>query len=263
MRTTAVMLLLACLCAGSARAAGPTPVFETIALTNLKAGEIAALLAPHFRYAGALGAPAPAQRPSAQADVVPEGTQLITASHQSSRYLLVAGTPEAVGQLRGLLALLDVRPRPVRLTVHVYPAAADRGPSWQDIPETPGVEAAVRGLAPGELPRCPALPRGFEPHEIVVEALHPAPEFIPLPLFADWPQALLCAAAHINADGGITLAVGAGLLEPGGDPRAAVEQAWSMPAARTLRPGEALALALSRGDAGITVVIAPSAPGLR
>jgi hypothetical protein len=240
--------------------AEPDIAFETISLTHLRAGEIAPLLAPHFRYAGELPRSGEAGPPADSSGLLPEGVKLITASHHSSRCLLVAGTARAVADVREIVGRFDVDRRSVQLTVKVYPSLAEKASGWHDLPAQNGVDAAARTLAAGERLRFPALPRGFEPQQILVRALDSGPEFVPLPPLRTWPQVLLCLMPHIRAGSAVTLYFGVGLLQQSDDPTQVVKQAWDMSAAQSLSAGESLALRLARGNSGITVVITPAPP---
>ena len=261
MRGAAFLLfVLISLFAVPASAADRDIAFETIPLRHLRAGEIAGLLGPRFQYAGALRSPEGGERDSRHGGLVPEGVKLITASHQSSRYLLAAGTAEAVAELRALIGRFDVEQPVVQLRVKIYPSLATKESGWHDIPPRDDVEVAARALAADEQLRFPALPRPFKPHEITVNAIGNAPEFVALPVFKGWPQVLLCVAPDAEVEKGGAVLVGVGLLDEGsGSPAEAVQQAWEMPATQSLLPGESLALRLSRENSGITVVITPNA----
>lgn len=231
--------------------------FETISLTHLRAGEIAPLFAPHFCYAGELAGSGASQHPSSSSSLLPDGVKLITAPNQSSRYLLVAGTADAVAELRDIVIRFDVTRRTVQLSVKVYPSLPQETSGWHDLSAKNGVSAAARTLAAGERLRFPALPRGFEPEQIVVSAFDSGPEFVPLPPLRSWPQVLLCLMPHVRASDAVTLYFGVGFLRQSDDPVGVVEQAWDTSAAESLSPGESLALRLSRGTSGITVIVTP------
>jgi len=232
--------------------------FETISLTHLRAGEIAPLFAPHFCYAGELAGPGASQLSSGSSGLLPDGVKLITAPNQSSRYLLVAGTAPAVSETRLLITSLDVARRDVQLTVKVYPSLPQETSGWHDLYARNGVAAAARTLAAGEQLRFPALPRGFEPKQIVVGAFDSGPEFVPLPPLRSWPQVLLCLMPHVRAGNAVTLYFGVGFLQQSDDPVGVAREAWDTSAAESLSPGESLALRLSRGSSGVTVIITPA-----
>lgn len=232
--------------------------FETISLTHLRAGEIAPLFAPHFRYAGELAGSGASQLPPGSSGLLPDGVTLITAPSQSSRYLLVAGTAEAVAETRMLVTSLDVAHRAVQLNVKVYPSLPKGTSGWNELSTKSGVAVAARTLAVGENLRFPALPSGFQPKPIVVGAFDSGPEFVPLPPLKSWPQVLLCLMPHVRAGNAVTLYFGVGFLRQSDDPTGVVEQAWDTSAAESLSPGESLALRLSKGTSGITVIVTPA-----
>jgi hypothetical protein len=184
--------------------------------------------------------------------------KLITAPNQSSRYLLIAGTAPAVSETRLLVSTLDVARRTVQLSLKVYPSLPQHTSGWHDLSPRNGVAAAVRTLAAGEHLRFPALPRGFEPEQIVLGAFDSGPEFVPLPPLRSWPQVLLCLMPHVRASDAVTLYFGIGLLEQTDDPVGVVREAWDTSAAESLTAGESLALRLSKGNSGITVIITPA-----
>ncbi len=261
MRSIALLVCLVGLVAAlPGSGAEPDIAFETISLTHLRAGDIAPLLTPAFRYAGELSESGEAGSPGDSSGMLPEGVKLVTAPHQNSRYLLIAGTAGAIAETRALVRSLDVARRAVRLTVNVYPSLAEKASGWHDLSAESGINVAARTLAAGERLRFPALPRSFEPESIVVEALDSGPEFVPLPPLRGWPQVLLCLMPHTRAGGAVTLYFGVGFLQQGGQPLQAVKQAWDTSAAEGLSAGESLALRLARGGSGITVVITPAAP---
>lgn len=232
--------------------------FETISLTHLRAGEIAPLFAPHFCYAGELAGSGASQLSPASSGLLPDGVKLITAPNQSSRYLLIAGTADAVARLRDIVIHFDVARRTVQLNVKVYPSLPKETSGWNDLPAKNGVAVAARTLAAGERLRFPALPGGFEPEQIVVGAFDSGPEFVPLPPLRSWPQVLLCLMPHVRAGNAVTLYFGLGLLQQSDDPLGVVREAWDTSAAESLSAGESLALRLSKGSSGITVIVTPA-----
>lgn len=132
--------------------------FETISLTHLRAGEIAPLFAPHFCYAGELAGSGASQLPSSSSGLLPDGVKLITAPNQSSRYLLVAGTAEAVAELRDIVVRFDVTRRTVQLSVKVYPSLPQETSGWHDLSAKNGVSAATAHAGGRRAPAVPCPP---------------------------------------------------------------------------------------------------------
>jgi len=251
-------VLFASLSPAGASSAGPEIAFEVIALKHLTAGEVAPLLAPRFQFVGRTVAPPSALGRGDLASFVPEGVKLITAGHQSSHTLLVAGTAGGAAELRGLLATIDAKPQAVHLSFTVYPAPLSvAGVASRPAKETePSV--AWLTLEPGRTLAALGLPAQVQPTAIEVDTASGASEFVPLPAYRGWPQVLLEVTARMNADETVTLGVGAGVLDDLRDPLAAVEQARSSPVTIghvNVRQGEKPVVVLSRGGAGITVVI--------
>jgi hypothetical protein len=252
-----VLLLFLWLSTAGGQSAGPDMAFETIALRCLTAGEVAPLLAPHFQFVGRAVAPAPQEGRGELASFVPEGVKPITAGSQSSRNLLVAGSAEGVAELRGLLSRIDAKPQALLLSLTVYPAPLSGFAATKPRRATePSVTCAA--LKPGQSLSELGLPAGVAGTAIRLTVANASPEFVPLPAYRGWPQGLLVVTARVNADRTVALTVGAGLLEDAANPLAAVEQARSSPAATgRVNPsaGERAALVLSRGKAGVTVVV--------
>ncbi len=226
--------------------------FETIALQNLPACEIASLLGPQFQYPADLPGAGISRRSGAQKSF--PGVELITAAHPTSRYLLAAGTEEGVGQLRAFVRTLDVPQRHVQITGEVYPARPADVAGWSEAAATStGIRVSTRPLRAGQKLAFPALPRGYQARQISVVAQQGRPELAPLPLFTGWPQVLLATAAEPGSTG--TVRIGVGALEEGGSPAAAVREALELRTTLRLRSGERVGLMLSRGNSVITVIL--------
>lgn len=250
LRLLAVCLLL--LCTASLASTAPGVAFETISLQHLTAGEVAPLLGPKFRFLGASGEWA---QPKGSAALTPQGIAFITAGHQSSSKLLVAGTPEAVGELRTLLAPIDTLPSQVKLTAQIYPAPPDGWANWQSFPEMSGFGVKVREFSAGTDPRFSVLPASAQPTSQLAMLSNLRPEYLVLPPYGNLPQVVLCVQPKVRAHVGLGLSFGVGALPAGGSPEAAVEAARAMPATVSVKEGEKLALALERDRAVVTVVL--------
>lgn len=250
LRLLAVLLLL--LCAMSLASAAPDIAFETISLHHLTAGEVAPLLGPKFRFLGASGEWA---QPKGSAALTPQGITFITAGHQSSSKLLVAGTPEGVGELRTLLAPIDTLPSQVKLTAQIYPAPPDGWANWQAFPAMSGFGVRVRKFGAGADPRFSVLPASAQPTSQIAVLSNLRPEYLALPPYGNLPQVLLCVQPKMNAGGSVGLSFGVGALAAGGSPAAAAEAARAMPATVSVKQSEQLALALERDRAVVTVVL--------
>jgi hypothetical protein len=262
MRLCSLVLLLAMVSVAFSGVARARDIaFETIPLKHVTAGEIAPLLGPRFQYAGELS-----ERPKAggqaAADAFLNGVELIAAAHQSSRYLLAAGTAEGVATLRAFLAQFDVQRGSVRLVVRVYPAPpAGAASGWVSLDAAGTVSPSVRVVRAGQQLSFPALPAHVKPREIAVTTCAEATELIPLPTYANWPQVLLAASTAMGAGVGRTVTVGVGVLETGTSPRAAVRQAWGSRYTGVVQRGERLAIMLSRGDSALTAVVSVEGGG--
>jgi len=250
LRLLAVLLLL--LCAMSLASAAPEIAFETISLHHLTAGEAAPLLGPKFRFLGPSGEWA---QPTGSAAVTPQGITFITAGHQSSSQLLVAGTAQGVAQLRTLLAQLDALPSQVRLTAQIYPAPPDGWANWQALPAISGLGVRINKFPAASPPRFSVLPASVKPTTQTALLSNLRPEYVALPPYGNMSQVLLCLQPKMNADGSLGLSLGVGALAAGGSPAAAAEAARAMPVNISVRKGEQLAIALERDRAVVTVVL--------
>ncbi len=177
---------------------------------------------------------------------------MIAAAHPSSRYLLAAGTAEGVGALRGFVAVLD-RPRVrVRVRVEVYPAAPAPMTGWTRLGDVGEVQVFGRTIPAGQKLRFPPLPRDFKPTEVAVSGPGGAGEFLPLPAFGNFPQALLAVDPDMPKG---TVRVGVGVLDEGTTASAAAAEAWRLGYTLRARAGESIGLMLLRGQAAVTVVV--------
>jgi len=244
-RVLLVVLVLSC---AVAPAAAPDMAFETITLKHGTACEVAPLLGSGFRFADELTGSAGAGRSGAR-DF--PGVSLITAAHPGSRYLLVAGTAEGVGALRGFVATFDVPRREVEIAAAVYPAPPAQMTGWTKLGDVGGVAVHGRTIAPGETLRFPPLPPNFKPTEISVLEGEGAAEFLPLPAFGNFPQVVLAAETD-RRKGRVRL--GVGVLDGATAPAAAAEAA-NLRYTLSMRAGESIGLMLLRGKAAVTVVV--------
>jgi hypothetical protein len=252
-RLLAVSLML--LCATSLTSATPEVAFETVTLRNLTAGEAAPLLGAKFRFVGPSGEWTRQSDSGAGATLVPRGIDLITAGHQSSSQLLVAGTAQAVAELKMLLAQVDTRPAQMQLTAQIYPVPPDGWANWQAFPAMGGFGVRVNRFRAGTAPRFSVLPASVRPTTQAAVLSNLRPEYLALPPYGNLPQVVLCVQPKMNAGGGLGLSFGVGALAAGGSPAAAAEAARAMPAIVSVKKGEKLALALERNRAVVTIVL--------
>jgi hypothetical protein len=241
-------LLLVSIAVSASGAEPPATAFETIQLKHLTACEVAPLLGSQFRFADALSGSAAAGRSAGREF---PGVSLITAAYPGSRYLLVAGTAEGVGALRGFVATFDVPRRRVEIAVAVYPAPPAQMTGWTRLGDAAAVEVFGRTIPAGETLRFPLLPRDFKPTVIGVSGRDGAAEFLPLPAFGNFPQVVLAAEAD-RRKGRVRL--GVGVLGEGAAPAAAAEAA-NLRYTLSMRAGEGIGLMLLRGKAAVTVVV--------
>lgn len=247
--TTRVLLVVLVLSCAVAAAAPPEMAFETITLKHGTACEVAPLLGSGFRFANELAGSAAAGR-SAGRDF--PGVSLITAAHPGSRYLLVAGTAEGVGALRGFVATFDLPPREGEIAAAVYPAPPAQMTGWTTLGDVRGVQVLGRTIAPGDGLRFPPLPRDFEPTVIRVSGRDGAAEFAPLPAFGNFPQVVLAAEAD-RRKGRVRL--GVGVLDEATAPAAAAAEAANLRYTLSMRADESIGLMLLQGKAAVTVVV--------
>ena len=242
-------LLVVSLAVSASGAEPPEMAFETIQLKHLTACEVAPLLGSQFRFAEELARPAAAGRLAGREF---PGVSLITAAHPGSRYLLVAGTPEGVGELRGFVATFDVPPRGVEIAVEVYPAPPAQMTGWTRLGDAGAVEVFGRTIPAGETLRFPPLPRDFKLTVIRISGRDGAAEFAPLPTFGNFPQVVLAAEAD-RRKGRVRL--GVGVLDEATAPAAAAAESANLRYTLSMRAGESIGLMLLRGKAAVTVVV--------
>ena len=242
-------LLVVSIAVSASGAVPPATAFETITLKHGTACEVAPLLGSQFRFAHELAGSAAAGRSAGREF---PGVSLITAAHPGSRYLLVAGTAEDVGALRGFVATFDVPPRGIEIAVEVYPAPPAQMTGWTTLGDVWGVQVLGRTIAAGDRLRFPVLPDDFKPTVIRVSGRDGAAEFAPLPTFGNFPQALLALESDIRK-GSVRLGVGVldGVL---GSSEVAAE-AQRLPYTLRAGSGESVALMLMREKAAVTVVV--------
>jgi hypothetical protein len=235
----------------------PGTAFETIQLKHLTAAEVAPLLGGKFRYIGPSGDWAHPEK-SGLGALVPQGIDLVTAAHQGSSQLLVAGTVQGVAELRTLVAQLDNRPQGIEVLVAILPSAPINDvSSWQSLPEMGGFKVRADTYFGGA--DWLIFPRELgSPMQERVELSNLRPEYLALPPFANWPRGVMCFQPRLNADETVGLSFGFGAFEKGGSPAAAVEAARSMPATLSVKNYGELAITLERNGAVVTVVLMPS-----
>lgn len=251
LRTLIVLALIFAATAGAA--AAPDVAFETIPLKHVLACEIAPLLGPQFEYAADLSGRGTSAKSARQKSF--PGIDLITAAHPASRYLLAAGTAHGVAELRSMVSALDVPQARVQIAAEVYPAPPASLNGWSEAaPVSTGLRVSTRALRPGEKLTFPALPPGYQPHQITVTAQQGRAEFVALPPFSNWPQVLLAVAREVESKG--IVRVGVGVLDQSAYPGAAVREAWQLRNTHRLRSGQKLGLVISRGNSAITVILA-------
>ncbi len=246
--------------AAPAFSADPDIAFETIALKNVTAGEIAPLFGASFEFFGGekLAEPEPGQ--SARSDLLPPGVKLMTAGSPTSRNLLVAGTKEGVAELRGLLSMLDHRPQSLPVTVTVYPAQPTERSGWEEIHAAPETAAGANVvlLRKGRQARPLAFPKEVQATEIALSVCNLTQEFLPLPAYRGFPQVLMSMTPRINADGTVTGTFAFGLLArtDGNGLETAVRSARSANSYTVnAAVGEEFAFLLSRPGGAVTAVI--------
>jgi hypothetical protein len=242
-------LLLVSIAVSASGAGPPATAFETITLKHGTACEVAPVLGSGFRFANELAGSAAAGR-SGGRDF--PGVSLITAAHPGSRYLLVAGTAEGVGALRGFVATFDVPPREVEIAAAVYPAPPSEMAGWTRLGEEGEVEVFGRTIAAGDGLRFPVLPRDFKPTVISVSGRDRAAEFAPLPAFGNFPQALLVLEPDTRKG---SVRVGVGVLDGMSGPSDVAVEAQRLPYTLRVGSGESVALMLMRDKAAVTVVV--------
>jgi len=251
-----ILLLLAlCLFAAAACAAAPDIVFETIVLSNATAEEIAPLLGPKFSLPGEPTAPGP--RPESEAGLprLPEGITLITAGERRSHYLLVAGTAEAIAQVRALVGQQESKPGPLRVTVTVLRTNVGALSGWEELPAFPGVEATVYRRAAGRRLNLPPMLVQPGRNQVQVDTSSEVAELMLLPSFPEWPQVLLAARPAVKEDGSVALSLGLGLFDGTRKPEDIVKQALGLPYEASVKPGEELTLLLSGAKSALMVIL--------
>jgi len=242
--TVRVLLVVLVLSCAVSAAAPPEVAFETITLKHVTACEIAPLLGSQFRFASE-----PA-RPGAAKEFA--GVSLITAAHPGSRYLLVAGTAEGVGAVRGFVAPFDAPRSRVQISAEVYPAPPGQMTGWTRLADVRGVQVLGRTIPAGDTLRFPPLPSDFTPTKIVVSGRAGAAEFVPLPAFGNFPRVLLAVEPDIRKG---RVRLGVGVLDEGTTASAAAAESASLRYVLGLGAGEGTALMLLQGKAAVTVVV--------
>lgn len=252
-------LLIAFAASCSCEAAAPSTAFETIQLKHLTAAEVAPLLGGKFHYIGTSGDWA---RPdeSGMGALVPQGIDLVTAAHQGSSQLLVAGTAQGIAEMRALVAQLDSRPQRIQALVSIVNSAPNvigGEPGWRALPEMGGFKVQADTYF-GGIDRYGFPIESVELWQGNIELSDLRPEYIALPEFANWPQVVMCVQPRLTSDQTIALSLGVGALEKDGSPADAVKAARSMPVTLSVRNYGELAITLERDGAVVTVMVLPT-----
>jgi hypothetical protein len=256
-----VMGFLAPGVAGALAAAAPL-LFQTIPLTSITAADLASRLGPSYRVAGA---PAPSAEQAAGASIVPPEMKVVTAGNPDSQLLLVYGPEKAVRALAHAVGELDVppaKPTPaparVRLSVTMNGALPREMGDWTAGPGMGGLTTRVKDFGESASLRYRAGRHGYEMGSAFAVLRAGAPELVALPRIGPLPQLVLGVEARPNPDGTIALSLGAAPAEEGRDPWQVVDEVGKRPLAITVKQRQQLAVALMRGDSGVTLMFSSS-----
>jgi hypothetical protein len=243
-----------------ALAAGAPLLFETISLTSITAADLAPRLGPIYRVAGA---PAPSAAQPAEPSIVPAEMRLVTAGNPNSQLLLVYGPEKAMRVLAHALGELDVpppKPAParVRLSITLNGALPREMGDWTTGPEMSGLTTQVKDFGASAGLRYRSGRHGYEMGSAFAVLRAGAPELVALPRIGPLPQLVLSVEARPNPDGTIALSLGAAPAEEKRDPWQVVDEASKKPLVVTVKPRQQLAVALMRGDSGVTLMFSTS-----
>jgi beta-lactamase regulating signal transducer with metallopeptidase domain len=186
---------------------------------------------------------------------LPEGIKLISAASSQSQQLLVAGTPEAVAQLREFIELLDKKPQRVILSIMVYEGAPENG--------VPAYASAVEGDMTVVSPR-----RGDAEFRFRGRALHAmrtaTMNLLPVSSVAQTStgsgqsrQSLIVVVPRINGDGSITVSLRYVGPSESDDPKVAIFEGRGIQCIVNIRDAETLGILISRGGSTNTLTITP------
>jgi hypothetical protein len=252
-----------------ALAAGAPLLFETIPLTSITAADLAPRLGPAYRVAGA---PAPPAEQPPAASIVPPEVKLVTAGNPDSQLLLAYGPEKATRALAHAVGELDMppaKPTPapaqVRLSITMNGALPREMGDWTAGPAMGGLTTRVKDFGESAALRYRSGRHGYEMGSAFAVLRAGAPELVALPRLGPLPQLLLGMEARPNPDGTIALSLGAAPAEEKRDPWQMVDEANKKPLVITVKSRQQLAVALMRGDSGVTLmfstsVVEPEAP---
>ena len=194
---------------------------------------------------------------------LPKGIKLLTAASSLSRSIVVAGTPEAVAQLREFVGMLDRKPDTVRIAAAVYPAAPEEGATifYASDSQSPGKSPTcqVAYLANGKQWTFKGLPQGFTPAQMELDTqnLVPGVCVVPAGPAARRPQMLLSAVPQVLGDGSVNIVLRLTELGDSDDPKAAIASGSSFLTTVNVRDGETFGIVVTHGSSTETVTITP------
>ncbi len=238
-------------------------VYAIINLEHTPAGYVGSLFYPRFKLQA--GWPALGGGPSgALAELLPPGIRFISAARYDSRRLLVAGTPEAVVELREFIGMLDKEPQQVLVQWSAWAArpAAEAPIELHDLDGEVGGDYDLK-IGYVSDASVDAIARAFPsvgPHAAArIALLNLMPEIVPLPQSGRLPPVLLQLSPRINGDGTITMTLA---LVPMDDPEepsfAAMPQDAELLATVNVNSGEGFLIVVTKGESAMTILIEPT-----
>jgi len=239
-------------------------VYAIIELEHMPAGYVGSLFYPNFKVQA--GRPVVPPTTPYLADMLPEGIRFVSATDYNSKRLLVAGTPQAIAQLRALVGIVDKKPPDVRVQVKAWPGSP--GPQADvdlyDLDERGSGEYELK-IGNVSAPSADAMARAFrdvKAHEAEVTLSNLASEIVPLPKLGVLPPLLLQVTPRVNGDRTVTVTLA---LVPMDDPdapnSAVVPQDADLLTTVNVRSGESFVVVLAKGKARATILIEPTVLG--